>query len=100
MMMEDIPVIVSSQAIKDSFIPNMHDPASVHVADGLLDGVERAKKLCGTDKFLVFDGSYESINMSRSLAEEMLQLAPLVSKEVDEVRMPKWLKQRGISASA
>ena len=98
-MMEDVPMILSSQAVKDSFIPNMHDPENMHVADGLPAAVALAKEMCGTDQFLVFDGSYESINVSRSLAEHLLELAPEVAKDVDEVRMPKWYKQRGIAHS-
>ena len=45
---------------------------------------------------MIFDGSFGSINVSSSLAEHMLKLAPAAAKEVDEVRMPKYLKQRGL----
>lgn len=49
-----------------------------------------------TDNILVFDGVVEGLNVSRSMAEEMYRLVPKVAVEVDEVLMPRWLKQRGM----
>ena len=55
-----------------------------------------AKKVAGTDKILVFDGSFGSMHLSESMAEFLKQVAPEVSREVEEELLPKWLHQRGI----
>ncbi len=54
-----------------------------------------AKKSGRTQNVLIFDGAVGGFNVSEELAELMTKLAPEVSKEVDEVLLPKWLKQRG-----
>ncbi len=58
-----------------------------------------ASKFSGTDNLLAFDGAVGGFNVSRSLAEEMLALAPAIARKVDGELMPKWLKQRGIDLS-
>jgi hypothetical protein len=63
----------------------------------LRKGVEFAKRFSKTDHILAFDGAVGGINVSKRLAERLRQLAPSVEKEVDEVLMPKWLRQRGLS---
>ena len=55
-----------------------------------------AYKTTGTDKVIVFDGAVGGINVSRSLRDQLIDLAPEVSARVDNILMPKWLKQRGI----
>ena len=69
---------------------------ALQVAD-LPKAVDFAKRFAGTENILIFDGAVGGFNMSLPLAEEMCRLAPEVSREVDEVLMPKWLKQRGIN---
>ncbi len=59
-----------------------------------------AKKVTGTEKILVFDGAMGGINLSAPLADLLLAKAPEVSRRVDEVLLPKWLKQRGIAPAA
>ncbi|MFC2016554.1 hypothetical protein ACFLUF_02445 [Chloroflexota bacterium] len=59
--------------------------------------VDFAKRITGTENILVFDGAVGGFNISESLAQEIQQLAPEVAREVDQVLMPKWLKQRGIN---
>ena len=58
--------------------------------------MEFAYKTTGTKKVVIFDGAVGGINVSESLAEELLQKAPAVSAKVDEILLPKWLRQRGI----
>jgi hypothetical protein len=70
------------------------------VADDLPTAMEFAYKFAKTDKVIIFDGAAGGINVSKSLAEEMLELAPKVSEEVDNVRIPKWCKQRGMDCEA
>ncbi len=55
------------------------------------------QKAADTRQVLVFDGAVGGFNVSREMADKMLELAPGASKEVDETLMPLWLKQRGIS---
>jgi hypothetical protein len=66
------------------------------VADDLPAAVQRAIEVGGSDKIIVFDGSYGSLNVSASMAQHLAELAPACSREVDEILLPKWLKQRGI----
>jgi hypothetical protein len=50
-----------------------------------------------TDKVIIFDGAVGGINVSQSLARLLEAKAPAVSRRVDDVLLPKWLRQRGIS---
>ena len=47
-----------------------------------------AKRITGTENILVFDGAVGGFNVSDPMAEEMLRLAPEVTRDVDEVLMP------------
>ncbi|MEM4032786.1 MAG: hypothetical protein QXV53_05765 [Zestosphaera sp.] len=67
------------------------------VAEDLEAAMNFAYKIAKTDKVLIFDGVFGAINMSRSLAEYLIEKAPEAEKEVEEYLLPKWLKQRGIS---
>ena len=95
-MMADLPMIVAGEAVAQSFIPNMTRWENIIVEKDLPSAVAKAKQIANTDHIMIFDGSFGSINVSSSLAEHMLKLAPAAAKEVDEVRMPKYLKQRGL----
>jgi len=64
--------------------------------DDLPKAVEFAKRITQTENILVFDGVVGGFNLSEPLAEEIRRLAPEVSREVDQVLMPKWLRQRGV----
>lgn len=68
------------------------------IADKLDTAMDLAYKLTNTDKVVIFDGASTGINVSESMAEEMLEKAKIVSKKVDEELMPLWLKQRGLKA--
>lgn len=70
------------------------------IADTLDAAMEFAYKVTGTDKVLIFDGASGGINVSESLAKEMLEKAPIVAEKVDNELMPIWLKQRGIDPLA
>ena len=56
-----------------------------------------AQKATGVDKVLVFDGAMGGMNVSRPLAELLMQKAPEVSRRVEQELLPKWLRQRGVS---
>lgn len=64
--------------------------------DDLPKAVDFAKRTTQAENILVFDGVVGGFNLSEPLAEEIHRLAPEVSREVDQVLMPKWLRQRGI----
>ena len=68
-------------------------------AENLKAAVKFAKKITGLDKIMVFDGAFGYMHVSPSLAEDLLRVAPEVSREVEEELLPKWLKQRGIDPS-
>ncbi len=61
--------------------------------------MEFAYQTTGTDKVIIFDGAMGGLNCSESLAKELIEKAPAVSKEVEEVLMPKWFRQRGVDMS-
>ncbi|BFM15745.1 hypothetical protein R50073_19280 [Maricurvus nonylphenolicus] len=65
-------------------------------AENLEKGIELGCEVGGTDKVIIFDGTYGAINCSPSMAEFLRAQAPLVEKEVDEVLLEKWLSQRGL----
>jgi hypothetical protein len=94
-----VPTVVVGREQADLF---RHDPQSTGymnyaaITDDLNTAVEFAKKVTSTDKLLIFDGAIGGINMSESLAEYFLKVAPEVSRKVDEELLPRWLRQRGI----
>jgi hypothetical protein len=66
------------------------------IAENLEAAMNFACRISKTDKAIVFDGSYGSINLSPSLGEFMLKKAPGVSRKVDQDLLPMWLSQRGL----
>lgn len=94
-----IPTIVVGQEQSDLFdtdplnIQYMDYAAVMKTTEGAMDFAYNAT---GTDKVIIFDGAMAGINLSRSLAELLIEKAPEVSERVDKVLLPKWLKQRGV----
>jgi len=66
------------------------------IADDLDAAMHFAYKAAKTDKVIIFDGAMGGVNVSHSLAQLLLAKAPEVSQRVDNILMPKWLKQRGV----
>jgi hypothetical protein len=66
------------------------------IADNLDEAMAAAVEMAGTDKVIVFDGSFDNINLSPSMADLLLSRAPEVSQQVDGHYLPLWLRQRGI----
>ena len=60
------------------------------VAKTTESAMDFAYKTTGTDKVIIFDGAMGGLNCSESLADLLITKAPEVSKEVDEILMPKW----------
>ena len=69
------------------------------VAKTTESAMDFAYKTTGTDKVIIFDGAMGGLNCSESLADLLITKAPEVSKEVDEILMPKWFRQRGVDVS-
>jgi len=94
-----IPTIVVGREMED--ILNA-DPMNTEfmeyavTAQNLEAGIRYAKKISGTDKIIVFDGSFGYVNLSPNLAEFLVKVAPEADREVEEELLPKWLQQRGI----
>lgn len=93
------PVVVSNPAMAESMRRDFSNSAFMDLAaeaPNLFEGVELAKERGGTDKLICFDGTFGAMNLSPSLAEDLLRLAPECSQRVDDDLLPRWLKQRGI----
>ncbi|MFO7963760.1 MAG: hypothetical protein R6U50_07560 [Desulfobacterales bacterium] len=78
---------------RDSTNPHFMDHAVI--ADTLLTAMDFARKITGTDKAIVFDGSFGHFTVSRSLAELLAEKAALVAEKVERHYLPLWLTQRG-----
>lgn len=95
----NIPTIVVGRNLTDVLLKDPRNPKFMNyavTAEDLETAVGFARRIAKTDHIIIFDGSFGSLNLSPSLAEFMLKKAPEVSRNVDEERMPKWLRQRGI----
>jgi len=98
-----IPTIVVGEKQADMWRMDAANPSMMDLAQKaktLEEAVTLAEQLSGTDKVLIFDGSFGYINLSASLAEELLQKAPEVNQKVNEQLLPLWLRQRGIDPDA
>lgn len=69
------------------------------ISKSTADAMEFAYNVTGTDKVIIFDGAMGGLNCSESLAKLLIEKAPEVSREVDEVLMPRWFRQRGVDMS-
>lgn len=67
------------------------------ISDTLETAMEFAYRVAGTDKVIVFDGSFGHITVSPSMADFLMKKAPEISRQVEEHYLPLWLKQRGMS---
>jgi len=95
----NIPTVVVGRSLADNLSQDPANPEFMNAAVGaesLATAVNFAQRVAGTDKIIVFDGSYGRINLSPSLGELFLSKAPQVSRKVDEELLPKWRKQRGL----
>jgi hypothetical protein len=99
---EYIPTVVVGQEQSDLFDT---DPLNMKYMDyavtvkSIEAAMNFAYKSSGTDKVIIFDGAMGGMNVSESLAKLLIEKAPVISKKVDEVLLPKWLKQRGVDIS-
>jgi hypothetical protein len=98
---EHVPTVVVGQKQAELF---NNDPQNLEymkyavVAEQLDDAMHFAYKSAKSDNVIIFDGAMGGINVSEPLAELLVRQAPQVSARVDAQLMPKWLKQRGVTA--
>ncbi len=96
---EHTPTIMVGSAQAELF---NRDPMNLNymkhalLADSLDGAMGFAKKTSGTDKVIIFDGASGGLNVSRSLAEDLMEIAPTVCARVDQELLPKWLSQRDV----
>jgi hypothetical protein len=99
---EYMPTVVIGREQSDLFdtdplnIKYMDFAATVKTLDAAMNFAYRTT---GTNKVIVFDGAMAGLNVSTSLAELLIQKAPIVSERVDKELLPKWLRQRGVDPS-
>jgi hypothetical protein len=97
----DIPTFVVGKKQVEMIKMDAANPSFMDLSeavDTLEAAMTMAKEKAGTDKVLIFDGSFGYINLSPSLAEELIKKAPAVSNNVEKKLLPMWLKQRGLVA--
>lgn len=68
--------------------------------DTLPQAIEKAKEIAGSEKVVLYDGSFGFLNCTRAAAEELFENAPKIRKLVDEELYPKYMKQRGLEIPA
>jgi hypothetical protein len=100
---EHIPTIVVGAEQAESMnrdSQNVQYMKHALIAESTDSAMRFAYKAAKTDKVIIFDGAIGGVNLSTSLAELLVARAPSVSRKVDAVLLPKWLKQRGIDPVA
>lgn len=100
---EHIPTVVVGREQADLFnrdSQNLDYMRHAVISENTESAMEFAYKTTGTKKVIIFDGAIEGINVSEPMAELLLKKAPEVNRRVEEVLLPKWLRQRGISQTA
>jgi hypothetical protein len=94
------PVVTGNPAMAQAMRHDFSNPEFMEYAEeapDLMAAIDLAlERAGGCDKLICFDGLYGAINLSPSMADHLLELAPECSREVDEELLPRWLKQRGL----
>ena len=80
---------------EDSTNPLLMDRAKV--VDSVEQGLQMATEKGGTDKVIVFDGSYGHITCNEPMADFLKSRAAAVDQEVEQTLLPKWLAQRQLA---
>lgn len=94
-----VPSVIVGEKLKAVYDLDEQEPNYTHdslIAADLPTAVRIVTKMTDCDNLIAFDGAVGGLNVSEGLRKFLLERAPKVSQEVDEIYMPKWLKQRGI----
>jgi len=93
-----VPNVYWVKEVEDALMPMYPvDSSQFQIRDNIKVAVDEAIQKYGTDRIIIFNDSYGSVSVSRSLAEHILELVPEATKEADEVLYPKYMKQRNIA---
>jgi len=99
---EHIPTVVVGQEQAELFNrdqQNLDYMKHAVLAETTEGAMEFAYKTAGTRNVIIFDGAMGGINLSGPLADLLLKKAPEVERRVEEVLLPKWLRQREMDPS-
>jgi len=94
-----LPTVVVGRELADKLRLDSANPDFMNAAvtaESLEAAVNFALRVAGTDKVLVFDGCFGSMNLSPGLKEFLMQKAPRVSQQIEQELLPKWLGQRNL----
>jgi hypothetical protein len=97
--LDETPIVIVGEDHADLWKADHCNPyiaETAQVAKNLGEAMDRAYEIAQTDKVIIFDGCFGSINCSPSLARLLMEKAPEVNREVEEDLLPKWLRQRGL----
>lgn len=94
-LIHSFPMFVAGQQVAEGLPRAMSKYGTI--CDNLSSALEAACEKADSDKVIVFDGSYGSINLSPAMAQFFKEKAPEISRRVDEEYLPKWLAQRGLT---
>jgi hypothetical protein len=89
------PTVVAGSTLAQGLAKRIQKHALV--AEDLEAAMALAQQISKTDKTIVFDGSYGSINLSPAMGRFLLEKAPEINKKVEEELLPLWLTQRGFA---
>lgn len=94
-----VPSVIVGEKLKavyDLDEQNSNYTSEALVAPSLPCALDNVMKISGCKNIILFDGAVGGINVSTDLRNFLIERAPKVSRDVEEVYMPKWLKQRGM----
>jgi len=74
--------------VMDRDSQNVEYMAHATIADGLDQAMRFAHTTARTDKVIIFDGAVGGINVSTSLAQELLARAPGIEARVNDLLLP------------
>jgi len=92
------PVVVVGSELAETLRRDFSNTDFMDLAEeapDLSSAVAAAIERGETDRLICFDGTYGAINLSPSMAEHLLDLAPAAAQQA-EADLPRWLAQRGI----
>jgi len=100
--LQHMPSVHIATEIEAKLLEN--DPSLCYIRDcsivhnGLTEAVSAAQSESGCEKLFAFDYTPGIFRVNEALAEDLLACAPQVVADVKDRLLPKWLRQRRLSA--
>jgi hypothetical protein len=97
---QQVPTVVVGEKMAKLFDTCPQNPEYMSYAlkaGNLKAAIQFAYRSTGTRNVIIFDGAKSGINVSRSIAQFLLENAPKVEEEVERELLPKWMAQRGLA---